>query len=155
MSRSLLLLALLCCGCLSPDLTPRPTPPNPPTPVIDVDPADEHGHGRFGLAEFSQRGMLQVNSPQRAREAAAIAAAHREVARSVQAERFVLVESLHQELAKQITASLDAASRTRWKPWQAAVSARLQGLQERGEVVSVQDWCAAFEEIADGLEKTR
>jgi hypothetical protein len=152
MSRFFLLsLALLCCGCLSPDLTPRPTPvpPDPPAPVIDIDP------GRFGLAEFSQRGMLQVRSPQRAREAVAIAEAHRAASTAATAQRFVLVEDLHRDLAKRIAASLSADARQQWKPWQAAVGARLQGLQERGEVVSVQDWCAAFDEIASGLERQR
>ncbi len=143
-----LLLCLLLTGCLSPHIgpTPNPDPPNPPTPVVDIQP------GEFGLARVSYDAAKSAGMTRQ--EAAVLAAAHRQVVREI-GEPFGLLPNALKNMAQAVATKLDAPARQRLKPWQDAVGAKLQQLQQAGTIKTRDNWSTAYAEIATGLEAIR
>ncbi len=143
-----LLLCLLLAGCLSPHIgpTPTPVPPTPPTPVVDIQP------GEFGLARVSYDAAKSAGMTRQ--EAVVLAAAHRQVVKEI-GEPFGLLPDALKNMAQTVAKNLNESARQRLKPWQDAVGAKLQQLQQNGTIKLRGDWSTAHTEIAEGLEAIR
>lgn len=132
-------------GVVPPKPGPDPKPPEPPTPQPD---------GELGLVKVSRDGLAQVTDPDKRAElakqqrahASAVAAGAFSGAPSILAGWRAANNRVEPDLTKL------AAWQAKWKPWGAAVSAKLSELYAAGKLPDTATWARAFNEIADGLE---
>jgi hypothetical protein len=128
---------------ITPDtVIPQPPIPQPVTPINDV----------FGLSKASYEGKSRVISGNRAAEARIIAVAHRSVAKKAADNPFGLISSMQTEVAAEIKKGLNPQQLVLWKPWSAAVQARVKALQAENKLSDRQQWIDGFLEISNGLE---
>jgi hypothetical protein len=131
-------------GDTPPGPGPGPGPgPKPPTPPPD---------GKYGLTKASREGVALVSSPGKAAEAKRLAAAIRPHAAAVAAGAFDGTAKILEGYGAAARGALAESERAAWKPWSAAVAARMKELDTGGTLAGNNEWAAAFAEVADGLD---
>ena len=117
----------------------QPLPPEPPTPQPD---------GKLGLIKTSREGVLKVSTATAA-DRKKLASAQRSVASAVAAGGVIQPADILKVWRDGNNAAVNSVE---WQKWGVDVSTSLQKLYADGKLKSKDDWSAAFEEIALGLE---
>lgn len=127
---------------------PNPNP-NPPVPLPDKDP--ELPDGRFNLSKFTFKATKEVNDTERLKNAREIAKTYRGIRSSVKAGAIKDIPTFLAETAKLNTERL-GDSRAKWKDWSVTLQDEVYRLYSNKTIVTLDDFCDAWEEIAIGLE---
>lgn len=129
--------------------SPGPGPEPPPEPIVPVIP-----EGRFKIAKPSYDAAMAVASPNRAKEAQALALGLEGVAASISAG----VLSGAQNILTAILAANNAAlgdAVPLWVTWGAAIGEKIKANYQAGLLSSVDDWSTIIREISTGLKAVK
>lgn len=147
-------------GVAPPDPDPPQDPPDEPTPGPDPEPdppdePDRPDNPSFGMSETTRTFAQAVNDPDKADTAKKLAVNYVSVAGQVASGKITRVGQAKVALVTANRRSLTADKRELWTQFAVKLSAKIQSLEESGDLDSLNDYRVLFLEISDGLLKVR